>query len=81
MEVPSFSSFANIGWGVRVPATTSSPWAFIKNSPNIFLSPSAGDLVNTTPVAELFPLLPKTIDWILTAVPKISCSLILLIFL
>ena len=56
--------------GVRTPATTSSPWAFIRNSPNSFFSPVAGLRVNATPVPEVSPVLPKTMDWTLTAVPQ-----------
>ena len=56
--------------GVRTPATTSSPWAFIRNSPKSFRSPVAGFRVKATPVpAGRRPMLPKTMDWTLTAVP------------
>ena len=34
-----------MGWGVRTPATTSSPWALIRYSPKIPFSPVAGFLV------------------------------------
>ena len=55
--------------GVRTPATTSSPCAFIRNSPNSFFSPVAGLRVKATPVPLSSPMLPNTIDWTLTAVP------------
>ena len=48
--------------GVRMPATTSSPWALIRNSPYSFASPVDGLRVNATPVAEVWPILPNTID-------------------
>ena len=57
-------------WGVRTPATTSSPWAFIRNSPKSFFSPVAGLRVKATPVPEVSPVLPKTIICTLTAVPQ-----------
>ena len=50
--------------------TTSSPCAFIRNSPYSFFSPVAGLRVNATPVPEVSPMLPNTIDWTLTAVPQ-----------
>jgi hypothetical protein len=55
-----------------MPATTSSPWALIRNSPYRRLSPSLGLRVKATPVAEVSPMLPNTIDWMLTAVPQAS---------
>jgi pyruvate,orthophosphate dikinase len=51
----------SIDMGVRIPATTSSPCAFIRYSPKSFFSPVAGFLVNATPVPEVSPMLPKTI--------------------
>ena len=57
-------------WGVRTPATTSSPWAFMRNSPKRCFSPVAGSRVKATPVPELSPVLPKTIICTLTAVPQ-----------
>ena len=45
-------------WGVLTPATTSSPWAFIKYSPNNLGSPFTGLLLKATPVPELLFLLP-----------------------
>ena len=57
------------GSGVRTPATTSSPWAFIMNSPQKIFSPVAGSRVKATPEPEFSPVLPKTIDCTLTAVP------------
>ena len=58
-----------MGEGVRTPATTSSPWALIRYSPNRAFSPVAGLRVKATPVPEL-PELPKTMDCTLTAVPQ-----------
>ena len=49
------------GLGVRSPATTSSPCAFVNHSPKNLFSPVAGFLVKATPVAEFSPVLPKTI--------------------
>ena len=59
-------------WGVRMPATTSSPWALIRNSPYSFASPVDGLRVKATPVAEVWPMLPNTMDWMFTAVPQLS---------
>ncbi len=59
-----------MGWGVRMPATTSSPWAFIRYSPKNRRSPVPGSRVKATPVPELSPMLPKTMVWTLTAVPQ-----------
>ncbi len=67
----------SIGCGVRMPATTSSPWAFARNSPYSPVAPVDGSRVNATPVPERSPLLPKTICTTLTAVPRssaISCA-------
>ena len=64
----------SIDCGVLIPATTSSPCAFIKNSPYRLFSPVAGFLVNATPVPEVFPLLPYTISCTFTAVPQ-SCGI------
>ncbi len=61
-----------IGWGVRMPATTSSPWAFIRYSPKSSFSPVLGLRVKATPVALSSPMLPKTIVCTLTAVPSLS---------
>ena len=58
--------------GVLIPATTSSPCALIKYSPNKFAAPVDGFRVKATPVPLLFPIFPKTIAWILTAVPSVS---------
>ena len=41
-----------MGEGVRIPATTSSPWALIRYSPISFFSPVAGLRVKATPVPE-----------------------------
>ena len=59
-------------WGVRMPATTSSPWALIRNSPYSRFSPVEGLRVKATPVAEVSPMLPNTMDCTLTAVPQLS---------
>ena len=60
------------GSGVRMPATTSSPCAFARNSPITSGSPVEGSRVNATPVPERSPLLPKTICTMFTAVPMSS---------
>ena len=57
---------------VRMPATTSSPWALVRYSPNSTFSPVFGSRVNATPVPESSPMLPKTIVTTLTAVPRSS---------
>ena len=59
-----------MGEGVRTPATTSSPWALMRYSPNRAFSPVAGLRVKATPVPEVGPKLPKTMDCTLTAVPQ-----------
>ena len=61
-----------IGSGVRVPATTSSPWASTRNSPYRPGWPVAGLRLKQTPVAERASRLPKTISITLTAVPSSS---------
>ena len=53
-----------------MPATTSSPCALIRYSPNRRLPPSPGSRVKTTPVALSLPMLPNTIATTLTAVPS-----------
>ena len=58
------------GHGVRTPATTSSPWALVRNSPKSFFSPVAGLRVKATPVPQSSPMLPKAMDCTLTAVPQ-----------
>mmetsp|Transcript_14325 Transcript_14325/g.35472 ORF Transcript_14325/g.35472 Transcript_14325/m.35472 type:complete len:246 (+) Transcript_14325:2367-3104(+) len=63
------SAIILIGTGVRVPATTSSPCAFIRNSPNSSCVPLAGLRVKHTPVPLLSLMLPYTMVWMLTAVP------------
>ena len=60
-----------MGRGVRTPATTSSPCALIRYSPYSFLSPVEGLREKATPLPESSPMLPKTIVWILTAVPRL----------
>ena len=57
-----------------MPATTSSPWALVRYSPNRTFSPVFGSRVNATPVPESSPMLPKTIVTTLTAVPR-SCGM------
>ena len=59
-----------IGNGVRMPATTSSPWALVRYSPKSLLSPVLGLRVKATPVPESSPMLPKTMVMTLTAVPR-----------
>ena len=59
-----------MGDGVRMPATTSSPWALMRYSPNRAFSPVAGLRVNATPVPEFSPELPNTMACTLTAVPQ-----------
>ena len=63
-----------IGSGVRIPATTSSPWLLARNSPNSPGSPVAGLRVNTTPEPESADKLPNTMDCTTTAVPR-SCAM------
>ena len=58
--------------GVRIPATTSSPWAFTRNSPKKTFSPVEGSRVKHTPVPESSPVFPKTICTTLAAVPASS---------
>ncbi len=59
------------GRGVRMPATTSSPWAFIRKSPKGSpASPVTLLRVNATPVPDREPVLPNTICCTLTAVPS-----------
>ena len=55
--------------GVRIPATTSSPWALIRYSPLKMFSPVAASRLKHTPVADVSPMLPKTIAITVTAVP------------
>ena len=66
----------SICFGVRVPATTSSPCAFTRYSPNSRLAPSPGSRVNTTPVALSSPMLPNTMVTTLTAVPSAMSGVI-----
>ena len=58
--------------GVRMPATTSSPWAFCRNSPYSTCSPVEGSRLKQTPVPELSPRLPNTIWQMFAAVPRSS---------
>jgi len=62
-------SISATGLGVRMPATTSSPWALTRYSPNSAFSPVAGLRVKPTPVALSLPMLPNTMVTTLTAVP------------
>src|SRR4030042_1383579 len=55
-----------------MPATTSSPCSFMRHSAKNFFCPVDGSLVKPTPVPELSPRLPNTIDWMLHAVPRLS---------
>ena len=64
------------GRGVRMPATTSSPWALTRNSPYSSLAPVEGLRVKQTPVADVSPRLPKTICMMFTAVPRSSGMLL-----
>ena len=61
---------AAMSFGVRMPATTSSPWAFVRYSPWSSRSPLIVFRVNATPVPESSPMFPKTIVTTLTAVPR-----------
>ena len=63
-----------ICWGVRTPATTSSPCALMRYSPLKISSPVAASRVNATPVAEVLPILPNTIACTFTAVLRESGS-------
>ena len=65
------SAIFAIGIGVRTPATTSSPWAFIRNSPMSFFSPLAGSRVKATPVPDWLLRLPNAIICTFTAVPQL----------
>ncbi len=58
--------------GVLTPETTSSPWALIRKSPEGAGAPVTSSRLKATPVAEVSPLLPKTICCTLTAVPQSS---------
>ncbi|MBA7616526.1 hypothetical protein ES703_23822 [subsurface metagenome] len=55
-----------------MPATTSSPWAFNRNSPKSSFSPFPGSRVNMTPLPESQPMFPKTMSCMLHAVPMSS---------
>ncbi len=59
-----------MGEGVRMPATTSSPWALVRYSPKSTFSPVLGLRLKATPVPESWPMLPKTMVMTLTAVPR-----------
>jgi hypothetical protein len=59
---------------LRMPATTSSPWALTRKSPYGLFSPVAALRVNPTPVPELSSRLPNTIACTFTAVPR-SCGI------
>ena len=67
----SSSCSSTSGRGVRMPATTSSPCALMRKSPNGSpFSPVTLLRVNATPVPDVGPVLPNTICWTLTAVPS-----------
>src|SRR2546422_491509 len=59
-----------MGFGVRMPATTSSPCALSRYSPYTAFSPVAGLRVKATPVPEVGPRFPNTMVCTLTAVPR-----------
>ena len=58
---------------LRMPATTSSPWALTRKSPYGPFSPVAGSRVKPTPVPDWSSRLPNTIACTFTAVPR-SCG-------
>ena len=64
------SARAESGSVLRMPATTSSPWALTRKSPYSPLVPVAGSRVKPTPVPELSSRLPNTMACTLTAVPR-----------
>ena len=64
-------------FGVRMPATTSSPCALIRYSPIGASSPVAPSRVNATPVPDSSPMLPYTIEQTLTAVPSRPVTLLI----
>ena len=53
-----------------MPATTSSPWALNRKSPSMLFSPVVALRLMATPVADPSPMLPNTMVWMLTAVPR-----------
>ncbi len=57
---------------LRVPETTSSPWALSRKSPEGCGAPVISSRLKATPEPESSPLLPKTICCTLTAVPQSS---------
>ena len=59
---------------MRMPATTSSPWALTRNSPKKRRSPLEGSREKHTPVPEVGPRFPKTMAITVTAVPQSSGS-------
>ena len=63
-------AIAEISKVCRVPATTSSPWAFTRKSPCSPGSPVEGSRLITTPVPDVSPMLPNTIVTMFTAVPR-----------
>src|SRR6266550_656026 len=71
-EPDSLRAYSVMSCGVRMPATTSSPCALIRNSPYSLLSPVEGLRVNATPVAEVSPILPNTMACTLTAVTGVA---------
>ena len=64
----AFMSLICMVW--RVPETTSSPWALIRKSPSMLGLPLETLRVVSTPVPLSWPMLPKTMVQMLTAVPR-----------
>ncbi len=64
------SASADRGSVLRIPATTSSPWALTRKSPYSPVAPVAGSRVKPTPVPDSLSRLPNTMAWTLTAVPR-----------
>mmetsp|Transcript_8810 Transcript_8810/g.27785 ORF Transcript_8810/g.27785 Transcript_8810/m.27785 type:complete len:347 (-) Transcript_8810:215-1255(-) len=75
------SSSVEMGSGVRMPATTSSPCALIRYSPYSLFSPVDGLRVNSTPVPLLSEKLPYAMYCTLTAVPLRLVILLILRYL
>ena len=70
IDVPPAASGPASARGVRMPATTSSPWALTRNSPKISRAPVDGFRVKATPLALSSPMFPNTMLWTVTAVPQ-----------
>ena len=71
------AGISSMCFGVRMPATTSSPCALIRYSPIGASSPVAPSRVNATPVPDSSPMLPYTIEHTLTAVPSRPVTLLI----